>query len=99
MVRWSIKLVVLAALLAAPWCASQVAAVRVVEVPVPAPCAVSAPARPVGRWMVCRWGRASGTRCAHCGWSGNSGAGMSWNLKRWRAGARLRRAGELSRIA
>lgn len=50
MVRWSIKLVVLAALLAAPGCASQVAAVRVVEVPVPAPCAVSAPARPA--WAV-----------------------------------------------
>lgn len=50
MVRWSIKLVVLAALLAAPGCASQGAAVRVVEVPVPAPCAVSAPARPA--WAV-----------------------------------------------
>lgn len=50
MVRWSIKLVVLAALLAAPGCASQGVAVRVVEVPVPAPCAVSAPARPA--WAV-----------------------------------------------
>ena len=50
MVRWSIKLVVLAALLAAPGCASQGAAVRVVEVPVSAPCAVSAPARPA--WAV-----------------------------------------------
>lgn len=50
MVRWSIKLVVLAALLAAPGCASQGAAVRVVGVPVSAPCAVSAPARPA--WAV-----------------------------------------------
>ena len=49
MVR-SIKLVVLAALLAAPGCASQGAAVRAVDVPVPAPCAVSAPARPA--WAV-----------------------------------------------
>lgn len=96
MVRWSIKLVVLAALLAAPGCASQGAAVRVVEGSVPAPCAVWArrPGRR-GRWMVCRWGRASGRKCARCRWSGNSGAGMSWSLKRWRAGARLRRAGEL----
>ena len=46
MVKWSIRLVVLAA----PGCASQGVAVRTVEVPVSAPCAVSVPPRPA--WAV-----------------------------------------------
>ena len=50
MVKWSIRMVVLAALLAAPGCASQGGRVRVVEVPVSAPCALAVPPRPA--WAV-----------------------------------------------
>ena len=50
MVKWSIRLLVLAALLAAPGCASQGVAVRTVETQVSAPCAVSVPDRPA--WAV-----------------------------------------------